>query len=452
MKKLYQTFFYIPKRSSVPTRVFQTRTLLSALTMLVCCAVFTSATLAYFTSSQSSGVSKIQSAEFTVDISSSVTDDTIETVEDSSGGVAYKYTCNATTTENVRSITIKPTGTATVGYCKVAYTDPTADEGISTQAEETVERKYVTEEIGKDEVRFTVSATPGTVITFTPCWGHSQAQTTALYDMEDEFDEIELIFDGDKIVFTKTPYVSYYMEENVSLMFYQLLEELEFYYSSGVYEFDVTADDIWAFNGFDALAEELGIEINEETLASDVLQPKDEVKIPYVLEDELDEEMEPFTVAAPDETEELPSEILPMPDGSLPVDPDASADPEDPDQTEQPAEGDDDTAAPDQTGEGEDGQTPETPIVPDGENTGDGQQTGDGEITGTDDGQTDGEAPAAPETGATDSTENAGDSGTNDTNTGSESDAANSDGTDSETDSVPAAPEGEPAPAEETAA
>lgn len=453
MKKLYQTFFYIPKRSSVPTRVFQTRTLLSALTMLVCCAVFTSATLAYFTSSQSSGVSKIQSAsyEVTVELTKENTptsrtverQNRLEKLEDED---VYLYTC-PTGESGKHSFKLSATGTASKGYYVIGYMP-------SDSTEESP--KEIVEALTPGAIKnIEIEAIEGSIILFAYYWGDPEVYKDYGISFFGEADSDVTIDEDGCIVFSRTPYVSYSMEENVSLTFYQLLEELEFYYSSSVYEFDVTVDDIWAFNGFDALAEELGIEINEETLASDVLAFEDEVKIPYVLENELDEEVEPFTAADPDESEELPPEILPLPDGSLPVDPDAPAVPADPDQAEQPTDGEgavdgDDAADPDQPGEGdddqpgEDGQTSETPSAPATEpdgGAGDGQQTDNGETAGTDDGQTDGEGPAASEPGATDNTDNTGD------NDGSDADDTN-DGASSETDSDSEPPKEESAPAE----
>lgn len=204
-------------------RVFMTRLALSAVTMLACCAVFCSTTLAYFTSNQSVGVSAIQAAETFTNVS--VQDDEIGTC---SSEDTVTYTCPLTEND-LHTFTLTADGTASESYCVLNI-------GDETYSTETLENG--------DSMEITVQAAEGTKIIFNSNWGE--------YEGTQSSQRSSAI-----IRVSKTPYEQYKVQEGVTL------SDLSKYYG-------VSKEDILVYNG-----------ITELTVGKTIKIPNTSVTTPY---------------------------------------------------------------------------------------------------------------------------------------------------------------------------
>lgn len=164
LKKIYQTFLYIPKHGKLPETVFNFHITLSVLTMLACCVVFCSATLAYFSDTTTYSFQPIQTATYLLMISSSDANVTLALEESAETEEKTVYTCSGKS-DHIYTFTLTAGGTATEGYCKV-FIDSDMD------------NPYFTHQIKKGTpLNLQIKAADGTVITFMPCWGISVANT-----------------------------------------------------------------------------------------------------------------------------------------------------------------------------------------------------------------------------------------------------------------------------------
>ena len=194
MKKIYREFFYIPKHAKVSDKVFRTRTILSALTMLICCAVFCSGTFAWFNSNRSSSVSPITAAKYSLSIVIDEND-----IGTSSYQSTVSYTCPLATGDQ-HTVTLTHNGTAENGYCVI-------NAGGNT---------YSTVQIEKGgNITLTIQAAQGEEITFTANWGEYQSGATT-YSVSDG-DNYLVYGNGDCIEISSTPYQIYTVVEGATL-------------------------------------------------------------------------------------------------------------------------------------------------------------------------------------------------------------------------------------------
>ena len=240
MKKIYREFFYIPKHVKVSDRVFQTRTILSTLTMIICCAIFCSGTFAWFESNRSSQISPITAASYSL----SVEIDGVN-IGTSSYQSAVSYTCPLAT-EDLHTVTLTHSGTAENGYCVI-------NAGSSTCS---------TAQIGKDEsITLTIKAAQGENITFSAKWGEYQSGV-ATYSVSDG-NSYPVYEDGDCIIISTTPYEVYTVTEGATI---ELIAE----------HYGVSVSDILLYNG-----------ISELTVGEEIKIPNTEVTEPRVIAEEV---------------------------------------------------------------------------------------------------------------------------------------------------------------------
>lgn len=254
-KRLYREFFYVPKYTKLPERVFKTRIGLSVVTSLACCVIFCASTFAWFTSQRTSTVAPVTTGRYWT------------TVTTGDGApVTATYTCPLATND-LHTFTITADGTATTGYCAL-----TADGWT-----------YRTVQLAPDEsITLNVRAAQGTVITFSGCWGEDVSRALRCAN-------------GTTLDLSETPHAKYTVPDGVTL------EQLAEHYG-------VPADDILLYNGISDLTPGMEIKI-----------PNTEVTKPFAPEPETPEETEDPTQPAEDTTESTePTEELTEPTGETP--------------------------------------------------------------------------------------------------------------------------------------
>lgn len=226
IKDLYKAFFHIPKNRKITEKVFCTRITLSILTMLICCAVFCSTTLAYFTSTQSVGVDTIRTASASA---------TIKMQGETIGTCSYKdtisYECPLSK-DDLHTFTLTAIGTASKGYCVINVVDEN--------------KTYNTKTLQNGEsVTITLQAAKGTKIQFNSNWG--------------EYEGKQHSYTGKSVIrVSTTPYEEYTVPKDVTLT------DLAKYYG-------VSKQDILTYNG-----------ITKLTVGKIIKIPNTSVKEPYV--------------------------------------------------------------------------------------------------------------------------------------------------------------------------
>lgn len=239
MKKIYREFFYIPKHTKVPDKVFKTRTILSFLTSFVCFVIFCSTTFAWFNCNRDCGIQPIQSAEVSMSVQSgewAVTTDSNDSVI---------YTCPLATND-AHSFTLMNTGTASTGYCVINV------DGVT----------FSTVQIEQDEsIALTIQAAMGTEIIFSANWGEYQGNIAVYAD--NGRNSYPVCNDGDFIEISTTPHEIYLIAEGATI---DLIAE----------HYGVSASDILLYNG-----------ITELTVGEEIKIPNTEVTEPLVIAEEV---------------------------------------------------------------------------------------------------------------------------------------------------------------------
>lgn len=159
--KLYNLIFYKPKHQSVKKRTDGMWHILapSAIAICICAVCLCGASWAWFTASQTSSVTVIHTATYTVDVTAAIDETPAEVTSDSGvytvsleNGKAYK-------------ITITANGTANTGFCTVALGEQT----------------YHTPQIEKNtSFAFEVSTYQSGILTITPQWGTCAASENVI--------------------------------------------------------------------------------------------------------------------------------------------------------------------------------------------------------------------------------------------------------------------------------
>lgn len=224
MKKIYNEFFRIKKDEHMSDKVFCARITFSVLTMLICCGVFCSTTLAYFTSSQSVGVANIQTAEASTKIS---------TQNKTIGNCTYEdmvtYTCPLAE-DDLHTFELEADGTVEAQYCVINI-------GNDTYSTQTIEKG--------DKVTIEIEAAEGTKITFNSNWG--------------EYEGKQRSYGGRNVITAShTPYVKYKVREGATLT------DIAKYYG-------VAKKDILTYNG-----------ITKLTVGDIIKIPNGDEKDPYI--------------------------------------------------------------------------------------------------------------------------------------------------------------------------
>ena len=162
-KRLFSSLFYVPKYEKVSEKAFLRIMLSSIFGILICGICLAGLTWAWFTSSISSTANTITAAKFTVNISVIEKETNTPLTRTEEDG-AYKY---GLTAGKKYTVTVKASGSATTGYCKVEL--KLSDNNIKTYR--TIQL-YPAGGQGKPQsVDFTVDAAQDLVLTITPQWG-----------------------------------------------------------------------------------------------------------------------------------------------------------------------------------------------------------------------------------------------------------------------------------------
>ncbi len=227
MRKFYEKFFYVPKHMRVPETVFNTRMAVSAVTILACCALFCSATLAYFSASNSSAVETVKSAEYSFTVRIDGEAEPLGT----SGSAYYAYTCPVAF-NNEHKFVLERCGSAKTGYCEIKIGE------ISYGAIELPETGICV---------LTVKAAKGCKIEFHSSWGTPSIGQT-------------LLNSETPLEISENSFVYYVIEEGVTI------EQLSEHYG-------VPAEDILIFNNVTELPA-VGVQI---------MIPNTAVTAPFVL-------------------------------------------------------------------------------------------------------------------------------------------------------------------------
>ena len=162
-KRLFSSLFYVPKYEKVSDKAFLRIMLSSIFGILICGICLAGLTWAWFTSSISSTANTITAAKFTVNISV-IEKETNTPLTPTEENGAYIY---ALDTGKTYTVTVKASGSATTGYCKVEL--KLSDNNIKTYR--TIQL-YPAGGQGKPQsVDFTVNAQQGLKLTIIPQWG-----------------------------------------------------------------------------------------------------------------------------------------------------------------------------------------------------------------------------------------------------------------------------------------
>lgn len=121
---------------------------LSAVGLCACLICLCGVSWAWFTATTSTGMTVIQAATYTVDVSADKNENVKIATESGTTTVTF-------TDAGEYTITLTPTGTAQNGYCKISY----------------AEGDYYTEQFTSVVFRFTVNADANSKLTITPQWG-----------------------------------------------------------------------------------------------------------------------------------------------------------------------------------------------------------------------------------------------------------------------------------------
>ena len=159
LKKWIVDLFYIPKYEKVSDKSFSRILLSSIFGAFICVFCLAGLTWAWFTSSVSSNANTISAAKFDVEII--VKDNSGTEVTPNSDG-SYSLE-NSSSLESVNySVTVKATGDASTGYCKIV---------LNGQVYHSIQLFPAGVEGKPQTVSFTVTALGDCKLTITPQWG-----------------------------------------------------------------------------------------------------------------------------------------------------------------------------------------------------------------------------------------------------------------------------------------
>ena len=167
MRKIYETYFHIPKQDKgvVGEKVFLTRLILSIICILVCTLAIGYNAYAYFAVNIELSANVLQAATFDVEVDvKSTLSDTTNVVKLDEAAQAYSLVAGT----YQLTLKVKPNSTVSTGYCKI--------EAKSANQPETV---FYTQQfcsvLGQDvpvlERTILISVDEDTEIRVTPCWG-----------------------------------------------------------------------------------------------------------------------------------------------------------------------------------------------------------------------------------------------------------------------------------------
>lgn len=150
LRRFIKSLFYIPKHAKPKDENIMRMIMPSVIGIILCMSVLAGLTWAWFTANISADEQKLTSANFAVEVKVFNGQDQVLASDD-------KFELNA---NEQYSITINPTGSASVGYCEV----------------ELGGQKYYTDQIGESGLSFTYTPQSDTILGFIPAWGTLSGQ------------------------------------------------------------------------------------------------------------------------------------------------------------------------------------------------------------------------------------------------------------------------------------
>lgn len=224
MKEFYRNYFYIPKHGKIKDNVMLIRTIVTAVTMILCLAVMSFTAYAYFSYNVTSASNRIQAAHFSA-----------------------KVTVNVTEGENnipVIPQKEKPAYTAELEagktyFVTLSYGDSTASTGFCVITAKNCLVTYHTQQLWKtpgegktQSVTFSLTVSKTTTVEILSCWG-----TSCYYDAycNGTLGSAPYILDGKSVSITVSDYVIHTVVPKETL--------------SGIAEkYNVPLDQILAYN------------------------------------------------------------------------------------------------------------------------------------------------------------------------------------------------------------
>lgn len=157
MRELYNEYFYVPKEGKVREKVLFSRIAVVVIIMLIWMSAIGFTAYAYFTCSVTSGINTITSATYGMETEIVDSENSQTKLEPSSqDGIVSTYNVEA----GEYNISLKATGTASTGYCKIEV----------TRGEMTV--TLFTEQISPGgTISFTLVPNADAKVVITPQWG-----------------------------------------------------------------------------------------------------------------------------------------------------------------------------------------------------------------------------------------------------------------------------------------
>ena len=154
LKKWIVDLFYIPKYEKVSDKSFSRILLSSIFGAFICVFCLSGLTWAWFTSSVSSNANTISAAKFDVVITVKNNDSNTEVTPNIDGSYSLE--------NDEFSVTVKATGDASTGYCKIV---------LNEQEYHSIQLFPAGGEGKRQDVSFTVTASSACTLTIVPQWG-----------------------------------------------------------------------------------------------------------------------------------------------------------------------------------------------------------------------------------------------------------------------------------------
>lgn len=183
MKRLYEEYLHVPEDGKIKEKVFIARIVVAIVCVVCCLSAMGFSAYAFFTSSITSGSNTIVAATYSVEV---------DVVPNGGTALAAKND-NPLIYENVGAgtyaMSLKATGNATTGYCKI--------EIVGSEKTVTLFTQQMTP---GENMSFTLVLNGGAIITVTPQWGTYSNRDVVVGDKSTQ--EIQLVTEVDKDVTT----------------------------------------------------------------------------------------------------------------------------------------------------------------------------------------------------------------------------------------------------------
>ena len=160
MKRIYEEYLHVPEDGKLKEKVFIMRIAVAIVCVVCCLSAMGFSAYAYFTSSITSSANTIKAASYSAD--AEITKDGSPVTAEADNPLDYLLE-NAGTYQ----VTLKATGTATTGYCKIEVTQG----GTGEEQPEKMATIFTTQMAPGDQMIFTLVVNTAVQVVITPQWG-----------------------------------------------------------------------------------------------------------------------------------------------------------------------------------------------------------------------------------------------------------------------------------------